>query len=95
MSSITKSKSPTVTLHLNSELNNQLNDIALELNKTRVDIITDAIQQFIDVQTWQTKSTKAAIQQADEGGDFVSHEKVEAWLDTWGTKEEIAPPKVA
>ncbi|RJF89916.1 CopG family transcriptional regulator [Oleomonas cavernae] len=34
----------------------------------------------------------AGMAEADEG-DFVPHEEVEAWLRSWGTPNELPPPR--
>ncbi len=36
--------------------------------------------------------TREAIEQYDVAGDYVADDDVEAWLESWGTKDELPPP---
>lgn len=43
---------------------------------------------------WQIEAIQEALQSIEDGtAKFVSHEKVSAWLDSWGTDNELDPPE--
>jgi predicted transcriptional regulator len=36
--------------------------------------------------------TREALERYDATGEYVSDEDVDAWLRSWGTKDELSPP---
>jgi predicted transcriptional regulator len=45
----------------------------------------------VENEGWQVKAIRRGL--ADiRAGRVVPHEKVEAWLDSWGTDEVLPPP---
>ena len=44
------------------------------------------------LEQWQDEKTKISLAQI-EAGEVVSHEKVEKWLISWGTKNKLPMPK--
>lgn len=42
---------------------------------------------------WQDTETRRAIAEADAGAPFIQHERVAAWLRSWGTENELPPPE--
>jgi predicted transcriptional regulator len=51
----------------------------------------NAIESFVDLNEWQVKAINEGIKSAD-AGRVVEHDKVDAWLATWGTDKETEPP---
>jgi predicted transcriptional regulator len=44
------------------------------------------------LEEWQLEQIYAGIEEAD-AGKVISHEKVVAWLRSWGTPGETKPPR--
>ncbi|MEW6739452.1 MAG: hypothetical protein ACOYU2_00235 [Nitrospirota bacterium] len=43
---------------------------------------------------YQVQGIKKSVKAADRpDAKFVDHEKVAEWLDSWGTENELEPPK--
>ena len=44
---------------------------------------------------WQLQEIQVAVQEADLAApdEFVSHQEVQAWLQTWGTERERKAPQ--
>jgi RHH-type transcriptional regulator, rel operon repressor / antitoxin RelB len=48
---------------------------------------------YVDREAWQIQQIEEAIEQADRpDAEWVSHEKVSEWLNTWGDGDEISAP---
>ena len=45
-----------------------------------------------DVNSWQIEQVKKGLEEARSGSPGVPHEKVEAWVRSWGTDKELARP---
>jgi predicted transcriptional regulator len=81
----------TLTAHVPDDFVEEIDSIAVELERPRDWVIQDALREYVsrhrlDVQRW--RETQEAIDAA-ERGEVVPAEEVFAWLDTWG-REGIA-----
>ena len=61
--------------------------------RSRSKLAEEALAQYLDVQRWQLEGIRAAIEEADRGEPGVAHERVAAWLDSWGSDDERPPPE--
>ncbi len=82
----------TLTLRIDSELKDQLDQLAQSTHRSKSYLAAEAIRQFVAVNNWQIDGINKAVKMADGGGPFIPHDEVEAWLTTWGTDDEIPPP---
>jgi predicted transcriptional regulator len=81
----------TLTAHVPDDFVDEIDSIAVELERPRDWVIQDALREYVsrhrlEVQRW--RETQEAIDAA-ERGEVVPAEEVFAWLDTWG-REGIA-----
>jgi predicted transcriptional regulator len=54
--------------------------------------VSEALMGYIPVQERELAVTEAAIAELDAGGPTYSHEEVRAWVESWGTPNELPPP---
>ncbi|MCC6736551.1 MAG: CopG family transcriptional regulator [Bauldia sp.] len=47
----------------------------------------------VDASDWQAAAVLEGLASI-ERGEVISHEAVKAWLASWGTADELPPPKV-
>ena len=81
----------TLTAHVPDDFIEEIDSIAVELERPRDWVIQDALREYVsrhrlELQRW--RETQEAIDAA-ERGEVVPGEEVFAWLDTWG-REGIA-----
>jgi len=55
-------------------------------------LANEAIKEYLTVQEWQEQRFRDAIASADRG-EGVPHSKVLAWVQSWGTDNELPIPK--
>ena len=77
---------PTLTAHVTDDFAEEIDSIAVELERPRDWVIQDALREYVsrhrlELQQW--RETQEAIDAA-ERGEVVPAEEVFAWLDTWG-----------
>jgi predicted transcriptional regulator len=77
---------PTLTAQVTDDFVDEIDSIAVELERPRDWVIQDALREYVsrhrlEVQRW--RETQEAIHAA-ERGEVVPAEEVFAWLDTWG-----------
>ena len=65
------------SLNLRTDVKNirKLDSLAEMQNRTRTDVVNEAIQNYIELQDWQIAEIDAALREADAGA-FASDEEV-------------------
>ena len=63
------------TVCIAPEKQRQLDALAQVLDRSRNWVISDAIDQYLDVQAWQMAQIQHGVEEADRG-ELVSHEEV-------------------
>ena len=59
----------------------RLDALAASLDRSRSWLINDALKRYIEQHDWMTEAIEIAVEEADEGSDFVSHDEVMAKLE--------------
>lgn len=86
--------STTLTIRIDEQTKEKLEHIAAATARSKSYLVNNAIKNFIEANEWQVQEIKRTVKKADQkGAEFIDHEEVVAWLDTWGSKKEKAPPK--
>jgi predicted transcriptional regulator len=86
--------SATLTIRINDETKKRLDNLAKATARTKSYIVANAIEDFLRTNEWQVQAIKKSLKAADRpDAKFVDHEKVAEWLDSWGTENELEPPK--
>jgi len=83
------------SVRIQSHLSEPLEKIAAKLHRSKSSIINQAIEEFLEHERqeqlrWQ--ETLAALESIRHG-QVVSGEAVHAWLDSWGSNDELSVPK--
>ena len=84
------------SVRLQSEIETPLKELAIKLDRSKNYLINQAIKEFIarnklDEQRWN--ETLDAIESV-KSGQLIDGQSVDNWLDSWGTENELAPPKL-
>lgn len=83
------------TVRLQPEIEKNLEAMAGKLHRTKSWLINQALKEYIERQEleqarWQ--ETMKAMESVAQG-KIVSAEAVHTWLQTWGSANELPPPK--
>jgi predicted transcriptional regulator len=84
--------SATFSIRLKPETKKRLVKLAKESGRSANFLISDAVESYVADQ----ERMLAEIRQADrqvKSGHYVRQEDMKAWLLSWGTGQEIPPPK--
>jgi predicted transcriptional regulator len=87
------SATTTIRISLPEKLAERLDEVARRTERDREAVAADAIEAFLEEDSWHAEAIAEAIAEADSGGLFVPHEQVDRWLAGWGTDEETAAPE--
>ena len=77
---------PTTSVRIDQDLEQRLKRLAKATGCTEAWYIRQAQEE------WMVQAIKEGIKAADEGRT-VDHDQVEAWLNSWGTENELERPR--
>jgi predicted transcriptional regulator len=83
------------SIRLNSEMEVPLENLAHKLDRSKNYIINQAIKEFVQRQSMDDsrwEDTLAALNSI-KAGKAIDGNEVASWLESWGTNEELSPPK--
>ncbi len=86
-------ESTTITVRIDKDVKERLEALAESTRRSKSFLAAEAIAQYVEINNWQVAQIKAAIEKADAGGPFVSHEDVKRWALSLGTADELPRPK--
>ena len=66
--------------------------LAAQTGQSTSELVGEALVAFLDYQEWKIAAIAEAVKEADAGGPFIEHERVEAWVRSWGIDHELPRP---
>lgn len=82
-----------VTVELPAELDRQVDTLAGEQHRPKSVVVEEALRNYLELQAWQVAAIKEGIADV-ERGNVVDHAAVKAWLESWGTEQELPLPRL-
>jgi len=84
------------TVRLQSEIEQKLQTMASTMRRSKSWLINQAVKEYIERQALENQRWQETLQAMESvaQGKVVSGEAVHQWLDSWGTSNELPPPKV-
>jgi len=86
-------KSATMTVRLRPEVGEKLEALARDMKRSKAYLANEAIEAYVDVNSWQIAHIKKALEEDTSSGPGVSHEQVIEWMESWGTDHELPIPE--
>ena len=80
------------SMRLPEELKASLREISMLSHRSQSQVAVKAIAEYIDRNKWKMQAIQEAKVLAEKGG-FISHAATDAWLDSWGSDDELATPE--
>ncbi len=84
--------SEVLTIRVNSELKSRLDQLGKTLHRSKSYIAEQAIRQYVDENAWQIEELTQAEKEIRQG-KFIASDKVNRYLDSWGSADERKAPK--
>ena len=84
------------SIRLNSEVEIPLEHLAKKLDRSKNYIINQAIKEFLQRQSMEESRWEDTLEALNsiKSGKAINGNEVTAWLESWGTKDELLPPKL-
>jgi predicted transcriptional regulator len=81
-----------VSFHIPDPMMQKLDALSRAMKRDTSALAKEALSDYLLRQDVQAGAIDEALLAAD-GGEFISHEAMSEWLDSWGTDHEIEPPR--
>lgn len=78
-------------IKISPELKDQLKELVQDTGKSEAELVEEALAGYITRQKAIIAKVKEGRAAADRG-ELVDQDDVEAWLDSWGTENELPAP---
>jgi len=84
------------TVRLGQDVEETLDALADKLQRSKSWLINQALREFIDRQELEQLRWQETLDAMESvaNGQVISGDAVHTWLRSWGTKDEIVPPRV-
>lgn len=82
-----------ISARIPEKLGQELEALAASTRRSKAYIVAEALEEYVGRQARLNRAIEEAVKDADESGEYISHEKMSAWLLSWGTENELPPPE--
>jgi predicted transcriptional regulator len=82
-----------ISARIPEKLGNEIEALAESTRRSKAFVITEALEDYVKRRAWQMKRIDDAVREADKSGEYISHEKMEAWMLSLGSPNELPPPQ--
>jgi len=84
------------SVRLKEELNNSLKALAEKKQRSKSWIINEAVAEYVVKSQIEEQKWLDTLQglESIKKGDVIDGDEVFAWMRSWGTENEVEPPKV-
>ncbi len=82
-----------ISARIPEKLGEELEALAEAKRRSKAFLITEAVDDYVRREAWLLKQIDEAVREADESGEWISHEKMSAWMLSWGRPNELPPPE--
>lgn len=86
-------KDVTLSVRIDRKLSDKLERRARQANRSKSSLATIAIKSFFEMEAQEIEMTKQTIARVRADEPTIPHEEVMRWIKSWGTENELPPPK--
>jgi len=82
------------SVRIRENLSERLNKTAARLHRSKSSVINQAVEEFLDHEQQEQQRWQETLEALDSvrNGQVTSRAAVHAWLESWGSDEELPPP---
>jgi predicted transcriptional regulator len=82
----------SITVQLDQTLESELAQLANARHQSPAEVAVEAIANYVARESWEREHIRKGLAEL-EAGVGVSDESVSAWLDSWGSENELPAPR--
>ncbi len=83
------------SVRLQPEIESPLEELAKKLDRSRNYLINQAVKEFLSRQSLEERRWNDTLEALEsvKSGKYIEEKKVNEWLESWGARNEVEPPK--
>jgi RHH-type rel operon transcriptional repressor/antitoxin RelB len=81
------------SFRVKNELKEKLDSLSEATQRSKSFLATEALERYVELESWQIAHIKEGMRQAEEGLVLPGAD-VDEWLASWGSADEMPPPKL-
>ena len=84
------------SIRIADDLEKSLEALSKKLDRSRNYLINQAIKEFVARQSLEDSRWQDTLEALEsiKAGKYIDEEDVNAWLNSWGTKDRKSPPNI-
>ena len=84
------------SIRLQPEIEDPLEKLATRLDRSKNYLINQAIKEFLERKSLDESRWRDTLQALDsvKSNNLIEEKSVGEWLESWGTENELKPPKI-
>ncbi|MBF8272994.1 MAG: hypothetical protein HW380_2099 [Magnetococcales bacterium] len=84
-----------LSVRISDDLKDGLSKLVESTGRTKSFLTNEALRQYLEQEAWQIQAIQEAVREVETASeeDFIEHEKVDNWLASWGSEDEMEPPR--
>jgi len=86
-------RNAAVTTRVSAKTKSRLGALARATSRSEAFLAAEAIEAYIETNAWQVAEIRRGLAEAKAGTPGIPHEEVEAWVRSWGKRNELPRPK--
>jgi predicted transcriptional regulator len=86
-------KDVTLSLRVDRKLSEKLDKEAKRHHRSKSALAVIAIENFLEIQEMEIQRIKRTLARVKAGEPTIPHEDVMRWIKSWGTPNELPPPR--
>jgi predicted transcriptional regulator len=86
-------KDVTLSVRIDRKLSDKLEKRARQAKRSKSALVAHAIESLFEIERQEIALTRQALARSKAGAPMIAHEDVIRWLESWGTPNELPPPK--
>lgn len=83
-----------ISARIPEKLGEELEALATTTRRSKAYLVTEALEDYIERKARLYREIDEAVKEADDSGKYVSDKDMQAWLASWGTANELPPPRL-
>ena len=80
-----------LSVRVPEDLKDQLDYLSRATKRSKAYLAAEALREYVHRNARRAKELHEALAEADKG-EFISHEAMTAWADSFGSPDELPPP---
>ncbi len=84
------------SIRLKPEIESPFENLAIKLDRSKNYIINQAIKEFLERKSVAEQRWSETLEAIDsvKQGNVIDESEVNEWLESWGSNNELKPPKI-